>query len=99
VQCATDLGTAKAVTPTIRISFTATSIINGCLLQRSEVSLKEGKMTTLTDTDLLRRRIDPYWRKARIAARLLLKKEDGQPWSARDRRLATLLSDDPGVPN
>jgi len=39
------------------------------------------------------------WRKARIAARLLLKREAGQPWSARDRRLAARLSDDRGVTN
>lgn len=43
--------------------------------------------------------IDPWWRKARIAARLLLKKESGQPWSPRDRRLASRLADDPGVTN
>jgi hypothetical protein len=45
------------------------------------------------------RLMDPYWRKARIAARLLIKREDGQPWSARDRRLATRLAEDPGVTN
>lgn len=38
------------------------------------------------------------WRKARIAARLLLKKER-QPWTARDRSLAAQLHDDPGVTN
>jgi len=45
----------------------------------------------------LNRLMDPYWRKARIAARLLIKREDGKPWSARDRRLATRLAEDPGV--
>lgn len=44
------------------------------------------------------RLIDPWWRKARIAARLLLKKEQ-QSWSARDRRLAVRLANDPGVTN
>ena len=43
--------------------------------------------------------MDPYWRKARIAARLLLKREAGQPWSARDRRLAAQLAQDNGVTN
>jgi hypothetical protein len=38
------------------------------------------------------------WRKARIAARLLLKKER-QPWSARDRALAAQFHHDPGVTN
>jgi hypothetical protein len=47
----------------------------------------------------LDRRMDPYWRKARIAARLLLKREAGKPWSTRDRRLALRLADDPGVTN
>ena len=47
----------------------------------------------------LNRLMDPYWRKARIAARLLLKREAGKPWSARDRRLAAKLSDDRGVTN
>jgi hypothetical protein len=42
--------------------------------------------------------MDPSWRKARIAARLLLKKERS-PWSKRDRRLAAMLADDPGVTN
>jgi len=47
----------------------------------------------------LDRRIDPYWRKARIAARLLLKKEADRPWNVRDRRLAARLAEDPGVTN
>jgi hypothetical protein len=47
----------------------------------------------------LDRLMDPYWRKARIAARLLLKRETGRPWSARDRRLARRLAEDSGVTN
>jgi hypothetical protein len=47
----------------------------------------------------LNRLMDPYWRKARIGARLLLKREAGKPWSARDRRLAAQLSNDRGVTN
>jgi hypothetical protein len=43
--------------------------------------------------------MDPWWRKARIAARLLLKKEAGRRWSSRDHRLARRLADDPGVTN
>lgn len=43
--------------------------------------------------------MDPYWRKARIAARLLIKREEGKPWSARDRRLAVRFAEDPGVTN
>ncbi len=47
----------------------------------------------------LNRLMDPYWRKARIAARLLIKREDGKPWSARDQRLAGRLAQDNGVTN
>lgn len=61
--------------------------------------LNRERMNTLDFSHTLNRRIDPWWRKARIAARLLLKKEAGQPWSPRDRRLATRLADDPGVTN
>jgi hypothetical protein len=43
--------------------------------------------------------MDPWWRKARIAARLLLKKEAGLRWNERDRRLARRLAEDPGVTN
>ena len=45
------------------------------------------------------RRIDPWWRKARITARLLLKKEAGLPWNARDLNMAALLVEDSGVTN
>ena len=47
----------------------------------------------------LNRLMDPYWRKARIAARLLIKREDGKPWSARDQRLAVRFATDTGVTN
>ena len=47
----------------------------------------------------LNRLMDPYWRKARIAARLLIKREEGKPWSPRDRRLAELFVEDAGVTN
>lgn len=47
----------------------------------------------------LTRLMDPYWRKARIGARLLLKRESGQCWSSRDRRLAARLAEDSGVTN
>jgi hypothetical protein len=47
----------------------------------------------------LNRLMDPYWRKARIAARLLIKREEGKPWSPRDRRLAERLVEDKGVTN
>jgi hypothetical protein len=43
--------------------------------------------------------IDPWWRKARITARLLLKREGGRAWSSRDRRLAVRFAEDPGVTN
>jgi hypothetical protein len=42
--------------------------------------------------------LDPYWQKSRIAARLLLKKDE-RPLNARDRALAARLSEDPGVTN
>ena len=43
-------------------------------------------------------KINRCWRKARIAARLLLKKEH-KPWNARDRALAEQFYHDPGVTN
>jgi hypothetical protein len=45
------------------------------------------------------RLMDPWWRKARIAARLLQKREEGKAWSTRDKRLAERLAADPGVTN
>lgn len=44
-------------------------------------------------------KINSCWRKARIAARLLLKKEAQRPWNARDRALAAKLAGDEGVTN
>ena len=44
-------------------------------------------------------KINKCWRKARIAARLLLKKEARRPWNARDRALAARLACDDGVTN
>lgn len=43
--------------------------------------------------------IDPWWRKARIGARLIQKREEGKDWTPRDRRIAQLLLNDPGVTN
>jgi hypothetical protein len=42
---------------------------------------------------------DPYWRCARIAARIILKREDGRQLSLRDRRVARELFDEAGVSN
>ena len=64
-----------------------------------DISLSGEQMKTLDKPTAKDRRIDPWWRKARIAARLVLKKETGQSWSERDRRLAALLSQDSGVTN
>ena len=58
--------------------------------------------TAMKQTDAnkeLNRLMDPYWRKARIGARLLLKHRAGASWSPRDRRLARELAGDPGVTN
>ncbi len=43
-------------------------------------------------------KINQCWRKSRIAARLLLKKQH-RPWTPRDRALAARLAQDPGVTN
>ena len=63
------------------------------------IRLATGQMTTPDFSHVLNRRIDPHWRKARIAARLLLKREAGRAWSARDRRLAARFAADSGVTN
>jgi hypothetical protein len=42
---------------------------------------------------------DPYWHRARIAARIWLKAQQGKPLSSRDKRLARLFADDKGVSN
>ena len=57
------------------------------------------KMKPLDFSHELNRLMDPYWRKARIAARLLIKREDGQPLSPRDRRLLTRFATDSSVTN
>ncbi len=44
-------------------------------------------------------RLNRYWSKARIAARLILKQEAKQPWNARDHDLAEQFYHDPGVTN
>ena len=44
-------------------------------------------------------KINVCWRKSRIAARLILKKERQQPWNTRDRTLAAKLAADTGVTN
>ncbi len=41
---------------------------------------------------------DSYWRKAKIAARILLKSQT-RPLNARDRRLARQFAAEPGVSN
>ncbi len=56
-------------------------------------------MRQFSDQELLNRRIDPYWRAGRIAARLILKKDDGERWTTRDRRMAAWLANEPGVTN
>lgn len=43
-------------------------------------------------------KISQCWRKSRIAARLLLKRER-HAWNARDRALAAKFAEDPGVTN
>ena len=45
-----------------------------------------------------RETLDPYWHKARIAARIWLKAQT-RPLSARDRRIARALLADKGVTN
>ena len=44
----------------------------------------------------MRTKDDPYWRKAKIAARIILRSRTGK-LRPRDRRIAALLSNDPGV--
>lgn len=56
-------------------------------------------MKTLDFSPDLKHRVDPWWRKARIAARLLLKRQQHLAWNTRDQRLAAQLADDPGVTN
>ena len=56
-------------------------------------------MKTVNDHSKRGPLIDPWWRKARITARLLLKREEGRAWNSRDRRLAVRFAEDPGVTN
>jgi hypothetical protein len=44
-----------------------------------------------------REKLDPYWHKARIAARIWMKAKQGKPLSVRDRRLAGLFGNEKGV--
>ncbi|GAB4164514.1 MAG: hypothetical protein Fur0032_00510 [Terrimicrobiaceae bacterium] len=44
------------------------------------------------------KQLDPYWQKARIAARIILKSRK-KTLHARDRRLALWLAEHPGVTN
>ena len=55
-------------------------------------------MNSTVQTPLRPFLMDPYWRKARIAARILLRRADG-PLNGRDRQLAARLATDPGVTN
>ena len=44
-----------------------------------------------------REKLDPSWHKARVAARIWLKAQQGKRLSPRDKRLALLLANDKGV--
>ena len=46
----------------------------------------------------LKEKLDPYWHKSRVAARIWLKAQK-KPLNARDRRLARLFAEDRGVTN
>lgn len=46
-----------------------------------------------------REQLDPYWHKARVAARIWLKAQQGKLLSPRDKRLARLFAADKGVSN
>lgn len=46
-----------------------------------------------------RETLDPYWHRARIAARIWLKAQQGKPLSLRDKRLARMFADQRGVSN
>jgi hypothetical protein len=56
-------------------------------------------MVAISTAQARERLMDPWWRKARIGARLIQKREEGKPWTVRDQRIAKLLSVDPGVTN
>jgi hypothetical protein len=44
-------------------------------------------------------KLDPSWHKARVAARIWLKAQQGRPLSVRDKRLARALADDAELDN
>ncbi len=44
-----------------------------------------------------REKLDPSWHKARVAARIWLKAQQGKPLSPRDKRLARNFSEDRSV--
>ena len=46
-----------------------------------------------------RETLDPYWHRARIAARIWLKAQQGKPLSPRDKRLALMFAEQKGVSN
>ncbi len=46
-----------------------------------------------------RETLDPYWHRARVAARIWLKAQQGKPLSPRDKRLARLFAQEKGVSN
>jgi len=48
--------------------------------------------------DIVSKHLDPCWQKARIAARILVRART-RPLTARDKRLARWLADQPGVTN
>lgn len=50
-------------------------------------------------SNVKRETLDPYWHRARIAARIWLKAQQGKPLSPRDKRLARMFADEKGVSN
>jgi hypothetical protein len=50
-------------------------------------------------TVVKRETLDPYWHRARIAARIWLKAQQGKTLSPRDKRLARLFAEERGVSN
>jgi hypothetical protein len=44
-----------------------------------------------------REKLDPFWHRSRVAARIWLKAQQGKPLSPRDKRLARLFAEDKGV--
>ena len=65
--------------------------------------ISRGTLAPAVTSDYTSRVVEPKinscWRKARIAARLLLKKEARRPWNTRDRALAAQFARDDGVTN